>query len=145
MKKRNLNPVCSEITREKEIVLIAGGRLGPFKDCITDSLKNDPDHDIRLFFGARTRGDLDGAEELRKLSDFSNRFHMVTTLDSSHPEWDGEVGLITDVVRDHLEPGNVSQCFIYGTDVMVSETQRTLKKLGVPEEKINHEHFERSY
>ena len=145
MKKRNLNPICSEITKEKEIVLIAGGRLGPFKDCIADSLKDDPDHDIRLFFGVQTRGDLGDTAELRNLSDFSNRFHMVTTLDSSHPDWDGEVGLITDVVRDQLEPEKVSQCFIYGTDVMVSETQQTLKKLGVPQEKINHEHFERAY
>jgi len=145
LKKGDTNPICSQITKEKEVVLIAGGRLGPFKDWVADSLENDPEYDIRLFFGAQTRGDLGNTEELRKKSELSNRFNMVTTLDSSHPEWDGEVGLITDVVRDYLEPGNVSKCFIYGTDVMVSETQQTLKKLGIPEEKINHKHFERAY
>jgi NAD(P)H-flavin reductase len=145
LKKESVDFTCTKIEEEEEIVLIAGGELGPLKECITESLKNDPAHDIRLFFGANSRNQLDGIEELRNLSDLSEDFHMVTALNSSHPDWDGEVGLITDVVRDHLESGNVKECFLYGTDVMVNETQRTLKNIGVPEGKINRQHLERAY
>lgn len=145
MERDNFDFACSKIEEEDEIVLIAGGELGPLKECITEFLKNNPTHDIRLFFGANSRNQLNGVEELRNLSELSDDFHMVTALNSSHPEWDGEVGLITDVIKDHLKPGKVKKCFLYGTDVMVNETELTLKQLGVPEGKIDHQHFERNY
>ncbi|MBS3736420.1 MAG: hypothetical protein V5A87_03470 [Candidatus Bipolaricaulota bacterium] len=135
--------VAEEAT-EEEIVLIAGGKIGPIKDWITSVLKNGTNKNIRLFFGANTQNDLNGYRNLKDLSELSNNFSMVTALNTSNPEWEGEVGLITDVVRDKLHPDKVSKCYIYGTDVMIEETKRTLTGLGIPEEKIQHETFNRT-
>ncbi|MFW6006229.1 MAG: hypothetical protein ACOC9A_02185 [Candidatus Bipolaricaulota bacterium] len=129
---------------EEEIVLIAGGEIGPIRDWITRALKNGTDKNIRLFFGANTQNDLNGYRNLKDLSELSNNFNMVTALNTSNPEWEGEVGLITDVVRDKLDPKKVSKCFLYGTDVMIEETKRTLTGLGIPEDKIQHESFKRT-
>lgn len=128
-----------------EIVFIAGGKFGPIKKLITEALKSEVDEKIRLFYGANSQGDLNGYKKFRDLSEFSNNFNMVTALNSSHPEWEGEVGLITDVVRDHLNPERVSKCFVYGTNVMVKETRKTLKDLGIQEDKIQAESYERTY
>ncbi len=144
MDKEDSNFTCTEVF-EKEVVLIAGGKLGPLKDCVVKNLKSSSNQDIRLFFGADTQRDLNGAEELQKLSGFPNNFHMVTALNSSNPEWEGEVGLITDVVRDQLNPDKVKKCFLYGTREMVDETKRTINRMGVPEEKIHKKSFTRDY
>lgn len=147
MKKGNsgftLTGVAEEV-KEEEIVLIAGGEIGPIRDWITRALKNGTKEDIRLFFGANTQKDLNGCKELKDLSELSDKFNMVTTLNTSNPEWEGEVGLITDVVRDKLDPDKVSKCFLYGTEVMIEETKRTLTGLGISEEKIEHETFKRA-
>lgn len=138
-----LTGVAEEVT-EEEIILIAGGEIGPIRDWVTRTLKNGTDENIRLFFGANTQKDLNGYKNLKDLSELSNNFSMVTALNTSNPEWKGEVGLITDVVRDKLDPNKVGKCFIYGTEVMIEETKRTLTGLGIPEEKIQHESFGQS-
>lgn len=135
---------CPEVKKE-EFVFIAGGQIGPVRDCVTKTLKSNPGKEIHLFFGANTKSDLNGAEELQHLSEFSNDFHMVTSLNSPSPKWKGEVGLITDVVREQLEPERIKKCFLYGPQTMIKETKRTLKDMGVPEEEIYHDSFQRDY
>ncbi len=130
---------------EEEIVLIAGGEIGPLRDLITNSLKNGADDNIRLFFGADTQKDLNGHEKLRDMASLSDNFSMVTALNTSNPEWDGEVGLITDVIRDKLNPDKASKFLLYGTDVMIEETKQTLTDLGVPEAKIQHKSLNRTH
>lgn len=144
MSKENSDFVCPEVNYE-EVVFIAGGEIGPVRDCVTRTLKENRRQDIRLFFGANSKKDLNGAEKLRELSEFQNNFHMITSLNSPDPEWNGEVGLITDVIRDQLNPEKVEQCFIYGTEAMIEETERTLKRMGVSEEEIYHDSFPRDY
>lgn len=130
---------------EEETVLIAGGEIGPLRDLITKSLENGANKNIKLFFGADTQKDLNGHEKLRDMASLSDNFSMVTALNTSNPEWDGEVGLITDVVRDELDPDEVSRCLLYGTDVMIEETKRTLTDLGIPEAKIQHKSLNRGH
>lgn len=133
------------VAGKNETVIIAGGKFGPTKDWIIKALKEGSEEEIRLFFGVNSRKDLNGHEKLQDLADLSDNFNMVTALNSSNPDWEGEVGLITDVVRDKLDPDRVSRCLLYGTQVMVEETRHTLTELGIPEEKIHHKAFEREY
>lgn len=135
----------AEEEEKEEIVFVAGGELGPVKKWVTDALKKSSERKVRLFFGADTQNDLDGYREVEELTELTDNFDMVTALNSSNPEWEGEVGLITDVVRDYLNPDGVSHCFLYGTDVMVEETEQTLTNMGVPKEKIHRESFEPAY
>lgn len=134
----------SEATK-REIVFIAGGEIGPINNWIMQALQKGINDRVRLFFGANTRSDLNGSKKLQDLSELMDDFSMVTALNCSHPEWEGEVGLITDVLRDELDPDKVSRCFIYGTQVMVEETKETLVSLGIPAEKIDHESFKPTY
>ncbi|MBS3787553.1 hypothetical protein KGY79_05080 [Candidatus Bipolaricaulota bacterium] len=145
MEKEDSNFTCTAVDEEKEIVLIAGGKLGPFKDWVTETLKNNPKQDIRLFFGANSKTDLNGSKQLYDLSDLTDNFQMVTALNSPNPEWEGEAGLITDVVRDQVNPKKVNKCFLYGTRVMIDETKQALNNMGIPGEKIHHKSFTRDY
>lgn len=145
LKKMNSElPPLGEVEK-KETVLIAGGEFGPLGDWITETLKEGTGKDIRLFFGANSQQDLNGQEKLKDLSELSDNFTMVTALNSSNPEWKGEVGLITDVVRDKLDPNRVDRCLLYGTPVMVEETKLTLTELGVPDENIYYKTLQRNY
>jgi len=131
--------------RKNEIVIIAGGKIGPIEDWIEKVLKNGTNDNIRLFYGANSRKDLNGYRNVKYMAELSDSFDMVTALNSSDPNWQGEVGLITDVVRERLDPEKVSQCFLYGTTVMIEETKRTLTDIGISEEKIHHESYGRTY
>ena len=137
---KNLSSNVALSPAEKtESIFIAGGELGPIEEWITSTLKNDPDNDLRLFFGVDQEKNLNGIDNLRDLSEMDNKFTLVAALNSAHPSWEGEVGLITDVVRDHLEPEKVDKCFLYGTEVMIRETVKSLINMGISEGRIYRE------
>ena len=144
MELEDSNFTCTEAV-EEEIILIAGGKIGPFKDWVTETLKNNPKQDIRLFFGANSKTDLNGSKQLYYLSELTDNFQMVTALNSPNPEWEGEAGLITDVVREKLKPNRVDKCLLYGTQVMIDETKRALNNMGISGEKIHHQTLTRDY
>ncbi|MFB6291383.1 MAG: hypothetical protein ABEJ25_06620 [Candidatus Bipolaricaulia bacterium] len=139
------NPKLDLAPENQEFVIIAGGKIGPLKELVKNALKEGLDNDIRLFYGANSSRGLNGYEELKDISEISDKFNMVTALNSPSPDWEGEVGLITDVVRDQLDPDEVGKCFVYGNRTMVEETMRTLANLGIPESKIEQETFGRIY
>lgn len=128
-----------------EIVFIAGGEIGPIEDLILKAVRKGIDKKIRLFYGANSQKDLNGYGKLQDLAELTDNFDMVRALNCPNPEWDGEVGLITDVVQDLLDAGKVNKCFIYGTEVMVEETRQVLTSLGVPQEKIHQKSFQSAY
>jgi len=56
-------------------------------------------------------------------------------------EWDGEVGLITDVVKRHEADLTNTHAYVCGPPPMVEAAMTLLTALGVPEKRIYYDKF----
>ncbi len=59
----------------------------------------------------------------------------------SRHEWTGEVGLITEVLDQHLESGDNMEAYLCGSPGMIDACIRVLTAKGVPEELIFYDKF----
>ena len=124
------------------IVGVAGGvGLAPLRSIVFSLLEKGVDREIWLFYGARTLEDLYYHEDLEQLADNHDNFNYVPALDSSQPEWDGEVGLITEVMKDYLEKGENMEGYLCGPPPMMDATIDLLASYGVEEEDILYDDF----
>jgi propane monooxygenase reductase component len=91
------------------------------------------------YYGARRREDLCFEEELRELERKLPDFRYVPAL--SEEEWEGENGLITDVVA-RREPGlSRAHGYVCGPPPMVEAAVPLLTRLGVPEKHVYFDKF----
>ena len=56
-------------------------------------------------------------------------------------DWDGEVGMITDVVAEHESDLKRADAYVCGPPPMVDAAIATLTRLGVPDERIYYDKF----
>jgi Na+-transporting NADH:ubiquinone oxidoreductase subunit F len=91
------------------MICVAGGSgMAPLKSMIHHMHETGafPEKEIWYFFGARTQKDMFYLEELSKLASSWPRFHFVPALSEQPTQeegWQGEVGLITDVLDRYLQ------------------------------------------
>jgi propane monooxygenase reductase subunit len=95
-----------------------------------------------FYYGARTEADLCFTEELKALEERLPQFRFVPALsESPTDEWDGESGLITDVVR-RLEPDlSGADAYVCGPPPMVEAAIPLLERLGVATKHIYYDKF----
>jgi propane monooxygenase reductase subunit len=100
-----------------------------------------------FFYGARGRRDLCFEEELRALEEKLPGFRYVPALSEAGPGdgWDGETGLITEVVKRHAADltGGISgaHAYVCGPPPMVEAALPLLATLGVEEKRIYYDKF----
>lgn len=124
------------------IIGVAGGvGLAPLRSIVFSLLEKGVEREIWLFYGARTLEDLYYHEDLQELADEHDNFNYVPALDSSQPEWEGEVGLITEVMKDYLEKGEDMEGYLCGPPPMMDATIDLLTDYGVDEEDILYDDF----
>ena len=82
--------------------------MAPIKSILLDMAEKGIDRKATYFFGARTTRDLFLVEEMRELEKKLPRFRFVPALSAPTEEdnWEGETGLITEVLERHLKDGN---------------------------------------
>jgi propane monooxygenase reductase subunit len=92
-----------------------------------------------FYYGAREAQDLFHLDELRALAAALPGFRFVPAL--SHAEWDGETGLITDVVdRSELDLTGVD-AYLCGPPPMVDAATDLLLRRGAEEARIHFDKF----
>jgi Na+-transporting NADH:ubiquinone oxidoreductase subunit F len=127
---------------DAKIIGVAGGvGLAPLRSIVFSLLEKGVEREIWLFYGARTLEDLYYHEDLHELADEHDNFNYVPALDSSQPEWDGEVGLVTEVMKDYLEEGDDMEGYLCGPPPMMDATIDLLTDYGVDEEDILYDDF----
>jgi propane monooxygenase reductase subunit len=96
-----------------------------------------------FYYGARRRRDLCFEDELRKLEETLREFRYVPALSEPDGEdgWDGEVGLITDVLRRHQSNAVGADAYVCGPPPMVEAALELLPALGVPDKRIFYDKF----
>lgn len=129
---------------DRDIICIAGGSgMAPIKSILTDMAEKQNPRKARYFFGARTKKDLFLLDEMKELESKMVDFKFIPAL--SEPEadddWDGEVGLITEVVHRLVESAVDSEAYLCGSPGMIDACIEVLTDLGVPQEHIYFDKF----
>ncbi|MFF0269815.1 FAD-binding oxidoreductase [Kribbella sp. NPDC004536] len=123
---------------DARLVFLGGGAgLAPILALLRSMAERGIDRPTTFYYGARTPRDLCFEEELRALP--LPRFKYVPAL--SDEAWDGENGLITDVVK-RLEPDLTgADAYVCGPPPMVEAAIPLLERLGVATKHIYYDKF----
>jgi propane monooxygenase reductase component len=130
--------------REGNLVFVGGGAgMAPILSVLRSLVDRGITRKATYYYGARTRRDLCFDDELRALEQSLPGFRYVPAL--SEPVegdgWDGEVGLITDVVRRHETDLADADAYVCGPPPMVEAAMVVLADLGAPEKRIYYDKF----
>jgi Na+-transporting NADH:ubiquinone oxidoreductase subunit F len=122
---------------DREIVFVAGGSgMAPIKSMLLDMAEKGSTRKATYFFGARAVRDLFLVDEMRALEKRLPHFRFVPALSSPLPEdtWEGETGLITDVLARHFARMEHHEAYLCGSPGMIDAAIRVFKAKGLPDE-----------
>jgi Na+-transporting NADH:ubiquinone oxidoreductase subunit F len=131
---------------DRDIVFIAGGSgMAPIKSILLDMYEKGNGRKATYFFGAVTKRDLFLVDFMRDLEKKMPTFRFVPALSGPHPEdgWNGETGLITQVLDRHLD-SNVDhsmEAYLCGSPGMIDASIKVLSTKGLPDELIYFDKF----
>jgi propane monooxygenase reductase subunit len=125
---------------ERPLVFIGGGAgMAPILSLLRSMVELGVGRPAVYYYGAREEQDLFHLDELRALADALPDFRFVPAL--SDADWDGETGLITDVV-DRCEPDLAEvDAYLCGPPPMVDAATELLLRRGAPEARIHFDKF----
>jgi propane monooxygenase reductase subunit len=129
---------------DEDLVFVGGGAgMAPILALLRSMAERGVTRKATYYYGARRRRDLCFESELRALEKTLDGFRYVPAL--SEPDdsdaWDGEVGLITDVVQRHESDLKGAHAYVCGPPPMVEAAVPLLAQLGVPEEHVYFDKF----
>jgi Na+-transporting NADH:ubiquinone oxidoreductase subunit F len=129
---------------ERPMICIAGGSgMAPLKSILLDMAEKGSERKVQYFFGARSKRDLFLVDEMKELEGKLPNFTFVPALSEPQDEdnWDGEVGLITDIVAKYVEDGSEAEAYLCGSPGMIDACVKVLGDKGVPDERIYFDKF----
>jgi propane monooxygenase reductase subunit len=129
---------------ENDLVFVGGGAgMAPILALLRTMAERGIERKATFFYGARTKKDLCFEAELHELEEKLADFRYVPAL--SEPEdgddWDGETGLITDVVKRLAGDLHGAHAYVCGPPPMVEAAIPLLGALGVEDKRIYYDKF----
>ena len=134
-------------TKAAMICVAGGSGMAPFKSILYDMYeKNITDRDIWYFFGARSLKDLFYIKELKKLEEVWPNFHFIPALSEPEPDerWEGETGLITDVLDRYLKEvigSKEREGYLCGSPGMINACNNVFEANGMDLDRIYYDSF----
>jgi propane monooxygenase reductase subunit len=129
---------------ESDLLFLGGGAgMAPILSLLRSMAEKGIERKATYYYGARGRKDLCFEEELRALEMTLPSFRYVPALSEPADDdgWDGEVGLITDVVKRHERDLGGAHAYVCGPPPMVEAAMPLLSTLGVEEKRIYYDKF----
>jgi propane monooxygenase reductase subunit len=128
---------------DARIVLVGGGAgMAPILALLRALAERGSARDVVFYYGARTKRDLCFEDELRELERTLPSFRYVPALsEPDGADWDGETGLITDVLKRREESLTGAHAYVCGPPPMVEAAMPVLEGLGVEEKRIYYDKF----
>ena len=129
---------------ESDLVFVGGGAgMAPILSLLRAMAERGLQRKATFFYGARTRADLCFEPELRELERRLPDFRYIPALSEPGPdeEWDGETGLITDVVQRRASNLAQVHAYVCGPPPMVEAALPLLARLGVEEKRVYYDKF----
>lgn len=129
---------------ESEMIFIAGGSgMAPFRSILAELERQECKRTIRYFFGALTAKDLFYLDEMKVYEDKLADFKFIPALSEPAPEdnWEGETGLITEVVGRHYQDCSDKQAYLCGSPGMIDACIKVLDERGLTEDNVFYDKF----
>ncbi len=129
--------------RDSDLVFVGGGAgMAPILSVLRSLAEKGSTRKATYYYGARRRRDLCFESELAALSERLPNFRFVPALSEPDDEpWEGERGLITEVVSAHEKDLTGADCYVCGPPPMVEAAMETLGKLGADSKHIYYDKF----
>ena len=122
--------------RGGDVVVVAGGiGLAPLRAVVLELVARRAEFGrVHLLYGARTPADLLYVDELASWADAG--IEVAVTVDQAGSDWDGRVGLVTELLgRADLDPDR-TLAVVCGPEVMMRFVGTALVRRGVPAGKV---------
>jgi len=129
---------------EADLVFVGGGAgMAPILALLRSMSERGIKRKATYYYGARRRLDLCFEDELRALEQTIEGFRYVPALSEpdESDDWDGEVGMITDVVKKHESDLKGAHAYVCGPPPMVEAAMPLLTALGVPDKHVYYDKF----
>ncbi|MBA2699119.1 MAG: 2Fe-2S iron-sulfur cluster binding domain-containing protein [Nocardioidaceae bacterium] len=129
--------------RESDIVFVGGGAgMAPILCLLRTLAERGSTRKVTYYYGARTKRDLCFEDELHSLFETLPNFRFVPALSMPDDDtWDGEVGLITDVMKQHETDLAEADSYVCGPPPMVEAAIDMLSGLGASDKNIYYDKF----
>lgn len=130
--------------RDSDIVFVGGGAgMAPILSVLRSLADKGSKRKVTFYYGARSQQDLCFEKELYALTEQLPNFSYVAALseaDASEP-WEGEIGMVTDIVKKHETDLSESDSYVCGPQPMVEAAMDVLSGLGAPDKNIYYDKF----
>jgi propane monooxygenase reductase subunit len=126
------------------LLFVGGGAgLAPLLALLRSMAERGIDRKVTFYYGARTRRDLPFEDEFAKLAEQLPGLTFVPALSepSADDDWDGETGLITDVLERRETSVAAMDAYVCGPPPMVEAAIAMLSRLGRSEDRIFYDKF----
>jgi len=126
------------------MIWIAGGSgMAPFWSIIRHMNDRGIARHCTYYFGAVARRDLFLVDELNELAEQLDWFNFVPALSqpAEGDDWDGETGLITEVVDRNVSGGECKEAYLCGSGGMIDAAIKVLHEKDFPDERIYYDKF----
>ena len=116
----------------RKILMIAGGSgMAPILSMLEDLAEKGNERPVSVFFGARAERDLYAAERLAELAKKMPVEFIPALSETWGEDWEGETGLITEVVKRRLPDLEGWDAYMCGPPPMIDAATPLLIDLGV--------------
>ncbi len=129
---------------DKDIIFIAGGSgMAPFLSMLAHIKNEGITRNVTYFFGARGRRDLICLDEMKAFEEAIPNFRFVPCLSEpmENDSWDGETGLVTDVMKRLCPDLTQMEAYLCGSPGMIDASIAALTANGMPEGAIAYDKF----
>ncbi|MGI6707171.1 MAG: NADH:ubiquinone reductase (Na(+)-transporting) subunit F [Clostridia bacterium] len=129
---------------DKEIIFMAGGSgLAPIKSMLYKMREDGIERKATFFFGCVAKRDLYHLEEMMQLEKELADFRFIPALSNPRPEdeWDGETGLITEVVDRYIPERTDAEAYLCGSPGMIDACLEVLHRKGIGDDSIFFDKF----
>ncbi|MDQ6660588.1 MAG: 2Fe-2S iron-sulfur cluster binding domain-containing protein [Chloroflexota bacterium] len=143
-----MGPYGVFMLREKsnsDIICIGGGSgMAPLWSLLNSMAERGIQRKATYYYGARTRKDLFYLDKMQELAERLPGFRFIPALSmaTAEDEWEGETGLITDVLDRNIEDGQTqTQAYLCGPPPMIDAAIPVLVRKGISENRIFFDKF----
>ncbi|MEW6358964.1 MAG: FAD-binding oxidoreductase [Planctomycetota bacterium] len=128
----------------EELAFIAGGSgIAPILSILHDMKEKGIDRKATFYYGVSTPRDLYLYEETKRIEKELPRFAYVPSIARVPPDhnWDGEVGLVTEVLERRVKEGQVKEAYLCGSPGMIDAAIEVLHRKGIGDASIFYDKF----
>ncbi len=129
--------------RDCDLVFVGGGAgMAPILSVLRSLSEKESTRGARFYYGARRRADLCFEKELHALEESWPGFRFIPALSEPDDQpWDGEVGMVTDVMARHERDLADVDCYVCGPPPMVEAAMDSLRALGAADKRVYYDKF----